>query len=216
MSYQLIELLGYSIGIAAIVGLIRIRLIDRVYFPFIILLWAGLLNEIVNSVVINRGYSNALNSNIYVLVEALLILLFFYRLGLFREKPYVFFGLLLLFTGVWIAENFIFFDIHYFTSYFRILYSFIIVLLSIHQINQLSQQERRRIIRHPSFLIMIGFIAFFTYKTLVEIFWVYGLNASMDFQAGVYRIMTYINLAVNIIFLIAVLWMPRKREFMLP
>jgi hypothetical protein len=62
---------------------------------------------------------------------------------------------------------------------------------------------------------MIGFIAFFTCKILIEIFWVYGLNSSRDFRVEVYRIMTFINLTVNLIYAITLIWMPAKREYTL-
>ena len=82
-------------------------------------------------------------------------------------------------------------------------------------INRLIPEERGKLVKNSIFLVAIGFIAFYTFNSLIEIFWVYGLNASKDFRAGVYRIMTYINLIVNLIYAIAVLWIPRKREYTL-
>ena len=82
-------------------------------------------------------------------------------------------------------------------------------------INRLILDERSGLIKNSVFLITIGFIVFFTYKILIEIFWVYGLNASRDFRVEVYRIMTYINLAINLIYALAVLWIPKKREYTL-
>ena len=216
MNYKLAEILSYFIGLGALIGLFKIRKIDQTYYPFILLLWVGLLNEIINTIVINAGYSNAINDNIYGLLESLLITLVFYRMGVFDRYKNVFYyvlsGLLLL----WIMINFVFFSIKQFSSYFNIIYSLYVVLLSINMINQLMLRERKRLIISPMFLVSIAFIFFFTYKALIEIFWVYGLNASKNFRVEVYRIMTYINLTVNIIYAIAVLWMPRKREFMLP
>ena len=214
MSYKLVEWLAYLVGIPAIIGLIRIKRISQVYFPFILLLWVGLASEIVTTVLINHGLSNALSSNIYVLLESVLILFFFERMDLFKSRQ-IFYLLLFLFAGGWIIENFVLLNINRFNSYFRIGYSFIVVLLSINMINRLMLQERTRMLRNPVFLIMIGFIVFFTYKALIEIFWVYGLNASDSFKFLVYRIMTYINLSANIVFTIAVLWIPRKQEFTL-
>jgi len=214
MSYKLVEWLAYLVGIPAIIGLIRIKRISQVYFPFILLLWVGLASEIVTTVLINRGLSNALSSNIYVLLESVLILFFFERMDLFKSRQ-IFYLLLFLFAGGWIVENFVLLNINRFNSYFRIGYSFIVVLLSINLINRLMLQERTRMLRNPVFLIMIGFIVFFTYKALIEIFWVYGFKASDSFKFLVYRIMTYINLSANIVFTIAVLWIPRKQEFTL-
>lgn len=216
MNYKLAEILSYLIGLGAIIGLVRIKKIDQVYYPFVLLLWVGLLNEIINTIVINAGYSNAINDNIYGLLESLIITWFFLRAGVFNNNRklgyYVFWGLILL----WIIINFLIFNVKQFSSYFNIIYSLYTVIMSINIINQLMLKERKRLIRNSMFIISIGFISFFTYKALIEIFWVYGLNASKDFRVEVYRIMTYINAIVNLFYAIAVLWMPRKREFMLP
>lgn len=215
MNYQLIEILSYSIGLGAITGLIRFSKIERSYFAFIILLWIGLTNEIINTIVINKGYSNAINSNIYVLVESLLILLFFYQQGLFQRKRKIAFVLFITYLLVWSAEKFYFSSISQFSSYFIIFYAFATVIMSIHHINYLITQEKKVLVRHPAFLICFGFILFFTCNALVEIFWLYGLNSSKEFRVQVFRIMTYTNLVVNIIYAIAILWIPKKREYIL-
>lgn len=195
--------------------MVRFKKVDRAYLPFILLLWVGLLNEIITVVSIDLFKSNAVTSNIYVLVESLLILWFFKNLRLGRKNNKRFHFVALLFIAVWITDNFFISRITRFSSYFRILYNFITVLMSIHMINRLILDERSGLIKNSVFLITIGFIVFFTYKILIEIFWVYGLNASRDFRVEVYRIMTYINLAINLIYALAVLWIPKKREYTL-
>jgi hypothetical protein len=205
--------LSYAVAIAAIIGLVRIRVIDRAYYPFILLLWVALLTEITGTIVIRLYRTNAINSNIYVLLESVLILWFFRRLKLFSKTFFAW--LMTIFILAWIAENFIIFSITTFQSYFRVFYSFVIVLLSIHMINKLFSEERRKLIKNPVFLIMITFIVFFTYKTLIEIFYIYGLDASDEFKIQVYRIMPYINLTANLLYAIAVIWIPRKQEYTL-
>jgi hypothetical protein len=215
MSHTLIDILSYSIAFAAIIGLVRIKQIDQVYFPFLLLIWLGLLNEIVSTLTIKYFRTNAESSNIYMLAESLLILWFFKRLGLFTSKKILFYVVGSTFIGGWIVDNFIISSIHAFSSYFGILYSFFIVLMSINIINKLIVEERKRLYRNPVFLIMIGFISFFTYKILIEIFWVYGLNSTDEFRTEVYRIMTFINLLVNLIYALALIWIPRKQEYTL-
>jgi hypothetical protein len=215
MNYTLVELFSYSVGIAALLGVVRYQKVDRAFFPFILLLWVGLLNEILATWFIRIFNTNAVNNNIYVLVESLLILWLFKNLSLFRKQKNLIYLIGSSFVILWVIDNFIISDIYRFSSYFRIVYSFVIVLMSIHMVNRLIVEARGWLLTNPVFLIMFGFIIFFTYKTLVEIFWVYGLNASRDFRLEVYRIMAYINLAVNITYAIAVLWIPRKRESLL-
>ena len=215
MDYKLVELLSYSVGLGAIIGLIRMHTIDKTYYPFVLLLVLGLLNEITNTIVINKGYSNALNDNIYSLLESVLLLFFFRSQKLFSKQPKVFYLFIGLYICAWVIINFYISSINTFSSYYNILYSFITVLMSISMINRILGESTTRLIKNALFQIMLGFIAFFTCKTLIEIFWVYGLNASENFRTKVYQIMTYINVSVNIIYAIAMLWIPRKREFTL-
>jgi len=215
MSFTLVDIFSYAVAIAALIGLARLFKIDRAYWPFILLLWVALLNEALGTFFIRVFHSNAVNSNIYVLLESLLLLWFFERVGLFQRKRRFFYFFLAAFTVGWVVENLIIFTITEFHSYFRVFYSFVIVLMSIDMINRLFSVEKKKLIKHPLFLILVGFIAYFTYKALVEIFWIYGLNAGREFRIEVYRIMVYVNLAVNLLYAIAVLWIPRKREYIL-
>jgi hypothetical protein len=215
MSNTLVQIFSFSIAIAAVIGLIRLKIISHVYFPFIILVWLGLCNEIISVVLINSGNSNAFNNNVYVLLESLLILWQFRNWGLFERNRPLFYFLGVLFLSVWIIVNLIVFNINRFNSYFNIVYSLTVVFMSIQMINRLVLEEKSRLKKNAIFLISTGFIAFYTYNALIEIFWVYGLNSSRDFRVQVYRVMTWINLSVNFIYALAVLWMPRKREYTL-
>ena len=69
------------------------------------------------------------------------------------------------------------------------------------------------LLTNSSFLICAALIIYFTFLALIEIFWLFGLDSSTSFRLNVYRIMAYINLFVNLIFAIAILWMSRKLEF---
>ena len=214
MNYAFIEYASYSIGIASFIGLVRFRKIDQAYYPFIILLWVGSLNELVNTLVINAGYSNAINSNLYILFESMLILWFFKRQHLFQQQPKLVWIFVTLYAAAWLTELSLF-SIRHFISYFTILYSFITVLMSISMINRLLMSERKLVIKHPLFIICVGFILFFTVAVLVETFWAYGLGSSKQFGMQVYRIQSYTNLITNFIFVFAVLWIPRKQVYTL-
>ncbi len=215
MNFSVLQLLSYLVGIAAILGLVYSKRIDRAFFPFIFFLWAGFLNEIVSGICISLYRTNAINSNIYILISSLLVLWQFSNWGLFKSNNRVFLFLILLFISCWVIDSFFIGHISRFNPYYRIFYSFSVVLMSIQMINRLFSTQKKQLIRNSVFLICICFIVFFTYKALVEIFWVYGLNASRDFRVEVYRIMTYINLTANLLYAIAVLWIPRKQESLL-
>ena len=216
MSWTLNAIFSFSILLAAIIGIIRFKNISPNYYPFIFSLWIGSLNEIVSYFLIRNSVSNALNGNIYVLIESLLISWQFKKWDAFKNNRWVFEIIIILFVTSWIIENFFISRITSFSSYFRVLYSFIIVLISVNTINELIIRERRNIMKNSVFLICTAFIIYYTYKVLVETFWIYGLNYSRGFRNNVYIILTYINLFANLIYGLAVLWMPTKQRFTLP
>jgi hypothetical protein len=216
MSYSTIEIFSFSIVAAALIGGIRFTRISPAYYPFLICIWAGLLNEIISYIIIHSGHSNAPNSNIYILAEALLLTWQFKRWGIFARTKILFHGLIIFFVSVWVLENFVVYKITYFSSYFRMVYSFALALMSINHINVLIHKERKQLLRNPEFLICMAFVIYYTYKVMVEAFWIYGLNNSDDFRKNVYLILAYINLFANLIYALAILWMPTKHRFSLP
>ncbi|MEI9912224.1 MAG: hypothetical protein WDO71_22780 [Bacteroidota bacterium] len=102
-----------------------------------------------------------------------------------------------------------------YNSYFIIVHSIIIVLMSINLINRLLFSVSRSLGRNPVFLICMGMAVYFTYAVLVEAFWVYGLNQSPSFRLGIYEILSYINLFTNLFFGFASLWMPLKPQYIM-
>ena len=216
MTYTVALILSFSISIAALIGGIRYKKINPAYYPFLYCLWLGLANEIVGQVVTRNGYSNAVNNNIYVLLESLLITWQFRRWGLFDRAVKLFAVIMVAFVIIWTFETILMSRIRLITSYFRIVYSFIIVLMSIHLINEQLLRERRNILTNSIFLICIGFVIYYTYKVLVGLFWLYGFNATPAFRKNVIIIMIYINFVANLIYAFAVLCMPGKYRFSLP
>jgi hypothetical protein len=181
------------------------------------LIWLGLFNEIISSIVIFQyGYSNAVNTNVYCLFESVLITFFFKKIGLFQRQEKWFIVIVTLYVMVWLVESFLNLSFLRINSYFNILYSFVIVLMSISMINRLILEEKKSLLYNSIFLICVGFIIFFTYAVLVEIFWLYGFMLKSEFNVNIYRILTLINLFVNtVIYSLAILWIPRKREYIL-
>lgn len=213
MNHVVVAIFSFSIGIAGMIGLIRFQKINPVFYPFIFLMWLGLINEVISFLFIRSGHSNAVNCNIYALFESILIAWFFKNQRLFNENNRRFTGIIILFAVLWVIQNFFISSILRFNTYFNAVYSLIVVLMSIHLINRIIISEKKMIAGNPVFLICVGFILFYTCTVLVEIF--YGLDSSKEFRLHVYRIMTFINLLVNLIYALAVLWIPGKRKYTL-
>ncbi|RYY98459.1 MAG: hypothetical protein EOO11_08020 [Chitinophagaceae bacterium] len=214
MSRELLIFLSkYSLLFPVVVGLLRMRVLDRRYLPFLLMMWTGLLNEVISEISIRVWRTNAPNTNFSFIVEALLLLWLFREWRLFqRRSPWA----LVLgagYVGFWFAETFLFRGIQQFSSYFHIFYAFITVLMSVQYINILISGYQKLTVRHSEFLITASFTLYFTLIVLVEMFWVYGFGSKDAFSAQVYLIATVANLISNLIFGFAILWMNRKQNY---
>lgn len=215
MNYWLIVILNLCILVPAVTGILRFSKINRIYYPIVYCIWLGSLVEMTSTTIVLNGYSNAVISNIYTLVESILILWLFKEWKLFTKKEILFKLIIAVLSLAWILEIFIFSKIIYFCSYFRILYSFIIVLMSIIIINHLVVSERKNLLKNSTFLFCIAFVFYYTLQVLVEAFWVYDIN-DQDFSTKVYNISVITNFIANLLFTVAILWIPKRQKFTLP
>lgn len=215
MNYKLAVIFSFSIAIPALIGWIRFKQIDSVYYPFLYCIWIGLLNEVIGELITSYGFSNAINNNIYVLMESLLLMWQFKKWNLFSRVKFLFPVLSGGFVLLWITESFLINDINYTISYFRIIYSFVLVMLSLTVISRQLSMERKVILKNSIFLICIAYVIYFTNKVIIGMFWLYGLRFSNQFAADLVWILIFINLFTNLIYALAVLWMPGKRRFSL-
>jgi hypothetical protein len=204
-----------TIFIPGVISVVRFNRINKVYYPFLYCIWVGCVNELLSVIRASHGRYTTVNNNVYVLIEALLLTWLFDRLGIFKRKA-AFFIMIGILIASWILENFVFGRITANSTYFRILYSFALVLMSITVLNDLVTSDKKNLLRNATFLLCCTFIAYFTYKVLTQAFLVYGLYQSRTFTLSVYAIMKYINLGANLVYGLAVLWMPRKIGFTFP
>lgn len=215
MNWTIAHIATWSIVIAGVIGIFRIKEMDPAYYPFLILTFIGIGNETLSYLLVFNGMYTTVNNNVYVLIEGLLIGLFFDSVRLFRKQRTLLITLFSL-LFVWILEVSLR-GINTRFNYFRIFYSFIIVLLSINMINKLLLSEKRGLLRNSMFLFCIAFIIYFTLKVLQNAFWIYGLNKnSNSFLGAMLDIHTWVNLLTNLIYALAVLWIPRKQASILP
>src|SRR5947207_5477226 len=115
MSHITLFTFSLSILIASAIGLVRYKKIDPAYYPFLYCLWIGGLNEIISFFLITNHQPTAVNNNIYVLFEPVLLVWLFKNWGSFRRTPQMFTALLILFPILWIVENFFISTITHFT-----------------------------------------------------------------------------------------------------
>jgi hypothetical protein len=216
INYQFILIGSYSIALAAIIGLIRFRKIHRAYQPFIFITIAALLNEICSSLLIHFHKSNAASTNILSLFECLLWLWQFRRWNGFKQGSREYPLLVAIVISTWAFENIVLGKLFTFSSVFAIAYSFCLVFLSINQVNLLIVQEKRNLLNNPKFLICTGAIIFYTYRILVECFYLLDMGESDKFLTNIFSILVFVNLFVNLLFALATLWIPTRQRFSLP
>lgn len=210
MNYQLVVIFSSSILIGTLIGWLRFKKIEPAYLPFILCLTVASLNEIYSFVITQQGYSTAYNNNVYILCEAMLLTWQFKNWGLFRSSKVTYYLLMVMIPLAWVSENIFMNKFSGIGFYFRIGYSLLIVLMSIHINTDLLVSSRRNLLTNPVLLICSAFIIYFIYKILFETFWLYGVNAGRQFRINVYVVLTWINLFTNLIYAAALLWIPRK------
>ncbi|PWT72864.1 MAG: hypothetical protein C5B59_14850 [Bacteroidetes bacterium] len=206
--------ISQSILIPIIVGLFRLRIIWPGYWPFFIDLIAGIATEIISFIMIQHHSSNAVPTNIFVLVEWLLVVYQFHLWGFLKKRKNIFLLLWSIPVLIWIIENLVFKRITTFSPYFRILYAFLITLMSITEINFKIINDDRNLFRNPRFIICIGFILFYVYQILYE--WAYQLSVFQEptgFTNTIISLFAYMNALTNIIFGIAFLFVPAQKEY---
>lgn len=216
IGYQFILMGSYSIAIAATIGLIRFRKILRTYQPFIIITIAALLNEVCSSLLIYFHKSNAATTNVLGLIECLLWLWQFKRWQVFKRWRWEFPVVVTLVVSIWAVENIVFGKLFTFSSVYAIAYSFLLVFLSINIVNLQIVQEKRSLFSNPKFLICSGTMIFYTYRILVECFYLLELQESETFLSNIFIILVFVNIFVNLLFALAILWIPTRQRFSQP
>jgi hypothetical protein len=204
---------NHSIAIAAVIACFRIRSVTSDFYPFIIMIWLGLLNESVSLALIFNGSGNAVNSNIFVLLEFLLILFQFYKWNHGHFSKYS----LIAFAGlvVWITDNLLLNTVQQNNSLFRVFYSFTILLFSIDHINRIIIFQNSRLKKNAVFLICLTFIFYYGFKACVESFNMVHLGLSTDLLRKFWIMLYFVNFITNLLFALAVLWIPTKQKYIL-
>lgn len=179
----------------------------------VLLLTIGLFNEIVSSIVVTYYRSNALNGNLYVLIEYFLIIWQFNRLSNISRR---FLNIIVsLGFAIWLTDNFLLHSLTQNNSLFRMLSSLCIVYLSMDTAMHLLFFKDAAQSKNTDLLISLGFFAFFTIKTYVEIFNVFSMPVGKEFYEGLWTVLAIVNFITNLSFTFAILCFRHKQEYIL-
>src|SRR5207253_1254095 len=159
-------------------------------------------------VLLIEGHYNTINSNVYRLIESILILWQFSNWRLLKNRnTKIVAGTALVWF--WLIENFIIFNPDHFNSYFLIAYSSMVSIMSIGMLNHLIISERKSLLKNPIFLICAAYIFYYTFSVLSEAFWLYGIDQSKNLSAHVHAIASITNFISILLYSAAIIWMPR-------
>jgi hypothetical protein len=208
--------LSFSIIIPFLIGVIRYKRVLKSYHPILILFAIGLLNEILSVVFSFTIKNNAVNNNIYILIEFVLMIWQFYRWDILRSRRNTLSLILGITILVWVYDNLISHTIETFNSLYRVFYSSVLIFLSIDQTNRLIVNEKKNLFKNSIFLICIGILLFYTNKVLIETFYLFKLPVRHMFYDNLFFIIACVNVFVNLLYALAVLWIPTKEKFTLP
>lgn len=215
MNFYLVSAISFSIFIPGVLAVIFFRKIEHSFYPFVYCLWVGCINEVISFVLGLNHYPTLINSNIYVLIESILLTWFFYGIETIQNRT-IFLSILSSLLIAWLLENFLFRSVFVNSTYFRIYASMVIVFLSIQEFNRIVFSYKKVLYQNAVFILCVCFVIYFTYKAMLQSFMIYAWTRDINFLIKVYQIMLYINLGVNLLYGLAVLWMPRKVKFILP
>lgn len=210
MSNEIQFVLSLSILLPCTAGIVRVKNIPAIYYPLILIVWLGLITEIISYYLIN----NAIAVNIFSLIEFLLFCLQFRLWKSILYKNSTFYLLTVGMLIFWMVDNIVLMKINNFNSYFLILYPFVLVLLAVNQLNFLIVNFRGNILKNAIFILCIAVIIFYSYKSLSEIFYHYAQDSRT--RIAIFSVQIYMNVLFNILFTLAVLCIPRNKTFIRP
>jgi hypothetical protein len=117
-----------------------------------------------------------------------------------------------LLAAFWVGENIIFSRLFLYNTYFLVIYSFVMVLLSINTINYIVVNHHQSLFRNGMFIICVGILIFFIYTMIIFTFLTAEKNFNKTYLINIFNIRVYINALVNIIYASGIYFIPRKTE----
>lgn len=216
MNYYVIVVLSFVPVFAVFIAVVRWNKIPPSYYPFVFLVCAGLLNEII-SLVVNRLFGNsALNNDIYVFVAAQLI---FWQL--YNWNKYAVFRSAILISAimmavVWIFENWLNRSFDASGSFYRVLSSAVIVVNCIWQMNKVMFRDTAPLHLNERFVIPAAFVLFYTYRAIFEVFYAVELHFATGFYVRLYYIFIIVNLIANGLYAWAMKLIGNRKSFSMP
>ena len=206
-------LLSQTVLIPLIIGVVRFGKTDESYHPFLLLLLMAFTSEVISffcKVVLSS--TPEITINLYSLIECMILLFQFHIWGFLKDKRALFYVLVSFFGLIWIVENVVFSKIEEFNLFFNASYSFVLVLLSINQINHMIIQGTQQLFKNAKFLLCMGFIIYFLYEIIYDGAYFVSHDTYVAAATKIMNMFNYMNAFTNLIYGVAVLLIPKKKN----
>lgn len=214
MSYFAVNIIAsLSIMLPAGLLVLRRRRIAPAFYPFVLLLWIGTINELISLEEIIYHRSNMFNSNIYVLIEYLLLLWLFRQWNGWPHSKAFLLGFIGL--AIWIIDNFFWHSIKTDNSFFRMAYSSIIVWLSMSQSIRIIINETSHLFKNAQFILCLTFIIYYSFKTFFESHNLFNEGISDNLLYWLWLLLNIVNLFTNLCYSYVVICIRKKTPFTL-
>lgn len=202
---------AFSLWVPGILSALKFKESPVFFKPFLLLMIVGSLNELLSFLLLLNGYASTANNNVYVLIESVLLVQFFYWSGMAFTRKALYYSLLAVLSATWLLDNFLYGSIYQLGLWFRIIYSAIVIVLG--NTVLVKSVLRRRLMpmeivdlpfwKNPYLLACAALVLYFTYKLPVEIRWLFG-----DPGINIFMIIVILNGIVNLIFGVVVWLLP--------
>lgn len=164
----------------------------------------------------NHIYFNINNLLYYPVALWLVISMVNHIVGRRKINHYLLWGGIGVICGGWVLENFVFGRIWQYSGYLPSICSMILLLVVIYLINQLLFLKVKNIFQDPDGLVMMGLLMRFFSTGLIWLFFNLRWGYSAEFYANLITLALSVTLISDIFFLIAVLWLPRRKKYTWP
>ncbi|WP_341835550.1 hypothetical protein WJU16_21980 [Chitinophaga pollutisoli] len=213
MTYFASALLSFTILIPLVVALVRVHKIRTSYFPFLVLLLLAFTTEVASEISLRLTRENTAISNIYSLLEIGVILWQFHAWGFLRRRRALLIILASMSFITWVTENIGYGRLEtHFCSATVFLNSLIVVFLCINEINALIAAYSGHLLRNARFLICLGLMTISIYSLITEgTMLIDPQNAVIDWP--IFYIFSITNAIVNIVYAIAVCFIPVRDDY---
>lgn len=197
----------------ALICLIKYRRMQRNYRPFAVFAIGALLTELISFYLGWKFRTNTAFLNFYSLFESLILVYQFHRWGLLAKKKHLFLTVMVIMVALWGLDNFVLNRISENNKYYLIAYCFLLVMLSIGEINQDMMQGEKISDDSSRLIICIGFIVIFTFTFVREAFAVFNTGIGLDTEHRVFLVITIPNMISNILYAFGAYYIPKEQRW---